>query len=56
MRSWCWSWTACWQLEVAGERYRLDAGDALHYPTDRPYEWHNPGPAPLRAVWFTVRV
>ena len=23
-------------LEVAGERYRLDAGDALHYPTDRP--------------------
>ena len=43
-------------LEVAGERYRLDAGDALHYPTDRPYEWHNPGPAPLRAVWFTVRV
>jgi transcriptional regulator with XRE-family HTH domain len=44
------------QLEVAGERYRLDPGDALHYPTDRPYAWHNLGPAPVRAVWFTVRV
>jgi transcriptional regulator with XRE-family HTH domain len=43
------------QLDVAGERYLLGAGDALHYPTDRPYEWHNPGPEPARAFWFTVR-
>ncbi|OLT21600.1 hypothetical protein BJF78_08320 [Pseudonocardia sp. CNS-139] len=41
-------------VEVAGERYRVHAGDALHYPTDRPHEWHNTGPFPARAVWFTV--
>lgn len=43
------------QVDVAGEQYRLDAGDTLHYPTDRPHEWHNPGAEPARAVWFTVR-
>jgi transcriptional regulator with XRE-family HTH domain len=42
------------RVEVAGERYRLEAGDALHYPTDRPREWHNTEPVPARAVWFTV--
>jgi transcriptional regulator with XRE-family HTH domain len=43
------------QVEVAGERYRLRAGDALHYPTDRPHRWHNADPLPARAVWFSVR-
>lgn len=43
------------QVDVAGEHYRLDAGDTLHYPTDRPHEWRNPGEEPARAVWFTVR-
>jgi transcriptional regulator with XRE-family HTH domain len=43
------------QVEVAGERYRLRTGDALHYPTDRPHAWHNDDPAPVRAVWFSVR-
>jgi transcriptional regulator with XRE-family HTH domain len=43
------------QVEVAGERYRLAAGDALHYPTDRPHQWHNTDSVPARAVWFSVR-
>jgi len=43
------------QVDVAGEHYALDAGDTLHYPTDRPHEWRNTGVAPARAVWFTVR-
>jgi transcriptional regulator with XRE-family HTH domain len=42
------------QVEVAGERYLLDSGDALHYPTDRPHSWTNPGTRPARAVWFTL--
>ncbi len=42
-------------VEVAGEHYRVDTGDALHYPTDRPHEWSNAGPGSARAVWFTVR-
>ncbi|MCW2719056.1 MAG: hypothetical protein JWR81_2878 [Pseudonocardia sp.] len=43
------------QVDVAGEHYRLDAGDTLHYPTDRPHEWRNAGMEPASAVWFTVR-
>jgi transcriptional regulator with XRE-family HTH domain len=43
------------QVEIAGERYLLAAGDTLHYPTDRPHAWCNPGPAATRAVWFTLR-
>jgi transcriptional regulator with XRE-family HTH domain len=43
------------QVEVAGECYAVRAGDSLHYPTDRPHEWHNAGPEPARAVWFTLR-
>jgi transcriptional regulator with XRE-family HTH domain len=42
------------QVEVAGERYLLDSGDALHFPTDRPHSWSNPGTTPARAVWFTL--
>jgi len=38
-------------FEVAGERYLLRKGDALHYPTDRPHHWSNPGRGPTRAVW-----
>jgi transcriptional regulator with XRE-family HTH domain len=42
------------QVEVAGERYTLPAGDTLHYPTDRPHEWRNTGSVAARAVWFTL--
>ncbi|NMH97178.1 helix-turn-helix domain-containing protein [Pseudonocardia acidicola] len=43
------------QVEVAGERYLVRAGDTLHYPTDRPHEWRNPGPEPARVVWWMLR-
>ena len=43
------------QVEIAGEHYDVEAGDTLHYPTDRPHEWRNSGPVAARAVWFTVR-
>jgi len=41
-------------VDTVGEHHLLDAGDALHDPTDRPFAWRNPGPAPARAVWFTL--
>lgn len=41
-------------VEVGGEHHLLSAGDALHYPTDRPHTWRNPGTAPARTVWFTL--
>ena len=40
------------EFEVAGERYSLRDGDALHYPTDRPHSWSSSGPT--RAVWLSV--
>lgn len=42
------------EFEVGSERYTLRAGDALHYPTDRPHRWSNPGPGVARAVWISV--
>lgn len=41
-------------VAVAGEHYRVEAGDTLHYSTDRPHGWHNPGDRPARAVWWLL--
>lgn len=41
-------------VEIAGEHYTLRKGDALHYPTDRPYCWSNPGRSETRAVWISL--
>jgi transcriptional regulator with XRE-family HTH domain len=41
-------------VEVAGEHYLVEAGDTLHYPTDRPHGWHNPSDRPARAVWWLL--
>lgn len=46
--------TGTLSFEVAGERYTLRRGDALHYPTDRPHRWSNPGRGAARAVWIYV--
>jgi transcriptional regulator with XRE-family HTH domain len=42
-------------VDVAGAHYEVETGDTLHYPTDLPHHWHNPGPAPARAVWWWLR-
>jgi transcriptional regulator with XRE-family HTH domain len=42
-------------VEVAGERYTLRRGDALHYPTDHRYRWSNPGRRPARVVRYSLR-
>jgi transcriptional regulator with XRE-family HTH domain len=41
-------------VEVAGEHFLVAAGDTLHYPTDRPHGWRNPGESPARAVWWLL--
>jgi transcriptional regulator with XRE-family HTH domain len=43
------------ELTVDGNRYELGAGDSLHFLTDRPHCWQNPGRQPARALWFAVR-
>jgi transcriptional regulator with XRE-family HTH domain len=42
-------------FEVGGEKLNLDPGDAVHFRTDRPHRWRNPGDRPARAVWMTMR-
>jgi transcriptional regulator with XRE-family HTH domain len=42
-------------FEVDGTERRLEPGDALHFRTDRPHRWENPGDEPARAVWIRLR-
>jgi transcriptional regulator with XRE-family HTH domain len=42
-------------VEVAGETYEVEAGDTVHYPTDRGHGWRNGGASPVRATWVMLR-
>lgn len=42
-------------FEIEGEHYSLSRGDALHFRTDRPHCWANPGKRPARAAWMALR-
>lgn len=41
-------------FDIADEHYTVCKGDALHYPTDRPYRWSNPGGSEAKAVWISL--
>jgi transcriptional regulator with XRE-family HTH domain len=43
------------EFEVDGETFRLSPGDSLHFRTDRPHRWRNPGRRGARAVWMALR-
>jgi transcriptional regulator with XRE-family HTH domain len=43
------------EFEVDGETFRLAPGDSLHFRTDRPHRWRNPGRQRARAVWMALR-
>lgn len=45
---------ALW-FEVDREEFTLAPGDSLHFRTDRPHQWHNPGAEPATAVWLALR-
>ncbi len=42
-------------FEIEGENYILCKGDALHFRTDRPHRWFNPGKEPAEAAWMALR-
>jgi transcriptional regulator with XRE-family HTH domain len=42
-------------FEVDGREYRLGKGDTVHFRTDRPHRWANPGRQTARAVWMALR-
>jgi len=33
------------------ERYRLQAGDSLYFPSTAPHRWRNPGSTAARLLW-----
>jgi transcriptional regulator with XRE-family HTH domain len=43
------------EVQVAGEDFVLRRGDALHFRTDRPHRWRNPGARPARLLWMALR-
>jgi transcriptional regulator with XRE-family HTH domain len=43
------------EVDVDGQHYVLGQGDALHFRTDRPHRWQNPGQEAIRAVWLALR-
>ncbi|MGH2688484.1 MAG: helix-turn-helix domain-containing protein [Actinomycetota bacterium] len=42
-------------FEVDDASFTLRRGDALHFRTDRPHRWSNPGSRPARALWMALR-
>jgi transcriptional regulator with XRE-family HTH domain len=40
---------------VDGVDYVLGPGDTLHFRTDRPHRWDNPGHRPAQALWLRLR-
>lgn len=42
-------------FEVDGDRFPVRRGDALHFRTDRPHSWRNPGTRPARLLWVALR-
>jgi quercetin dioxygenase-like cupin family protein len=43
------------EIDVDGETFRLGKGDSLHWRTDRPHGWRNPGTRPALATWLALR-
>jgi quercetin dioxygenase-like cupin family protein len=43
------------KFEIEGDQYVLSPGDALHFRTDRPHRWANPGKRPAKAAWMALR-
>ncbi|WP_103383238.1 cupin domain-containing protein [Pseudonocardia dioxanivorans] len=39
-------------VEVSNEIYRLEQGDSLQFPADRPHSWHNPGRRAASVAWW----
>jgi len=42
-------------FDIAGTRYEVGKGDALHFMGDQPHHWVNEGRSKARAVWIALR-
>ena len=53
-REWAYVVTGDLHIEVGGDTYVLQAGDAVTYDASTPHRLHNCGPEPVEAVWFQL--
>lgn len=42
-------------FDIDGDEYKLGRGDSVHFRTDRPHRWRNPGSRPAHALWMAMR-
>jgi transcriptional regulator with XRE-family HTH domain len=42
-------------FNVDGHEYKMEHGDTVHFRTDRPHRWRNPGSQPAQALWVAMR-
>jgi transcriptional regulator with XRE-family HTH domain len=42
-------------FDIAGTRYKVGRGDALHFIGEQPHHWANEGKTPARALWIALR-
>lgn len=42
-------------FDIAGTRYEVGPGDALHFMGDQPHHWANERKSPVRALWVALR-
>lgn len=43
------------EFEVGGAVHQLGPGDALHFRTQQPHSWRNPGTEDAQIVWMALR-
>jgi transcriptional regulator with XRE-family HTH domain len=43
------------EFTVAGQSYRVEVGNTLHFRGDQPHTWCNPGTSDATAVWMALR-
>ena len=43
------------RFTVDGEAFDIEAGDSIHFRTNRPHSWCNPADVSARGIWLVVR-
>ena len=43
--------SGCLEIEFENERFKLESGDSLYFPSTRPHRIHNCHPGPTTAIW-----
>jgi len=44
------------EVQFPEDKYRLETGDTLHFKSDIPHRWHNPGASESQIFWIYTQV